>query len=188
MNYAVKNKRKVVKAYCLGAASEMETFLLEQGAIRRRPTGEYELFSQEAVNGSGQIAQPGDFFKVDVKVDEAGNQRCFPYPNDRAYFLSHHRHLSGDDYEQINQPLAIWRATDEMCEEVQYLLETGKLILKPEDPERYFNAFLWGADLSAGKDATLIFYSVDRDESGAITDISFNFVAAAEFEANYTIL
>jgi hypothetical protein len=29
---------------------------------------------------------------------------------------------------------------------------------------------------------------VDRDDTGAITDVSFNFVARAEFETSYTIL
>lgn len=49
-------------------------------------------------------------------------------------------------------------------------------------------SFPLGADLSAASDATLVFYSVDRDESGAITDISFNFVAKPEFEASYTVI
>ena len=44
------------------------------------------------------------------------------------------------------------------------------------------------ADLSAAQDATLIFYSVDRDADGTITDISFNFVAKPEFDARYTLL
>ena len=63
----------------------------------------------------------------------------------------------------------------------------GRLTLKQEDPERYFNAFLWGADLSAAKDATVVFYNIDKNEEGEITDISFNFVAAKDFNENYKI-
>ena len=167
MKYAVKSKKKIVKAYPLGAGHPMEAQLVEEGAIRRLPDGRYELFSQEAVNGHGEIACAGDYFKVDT-VDG----RHFPYPNSREYFVANHTHLGGDE------PL----------EEVRWLVDTGRLTLKPGDPSHFFNAFLWGADLSAAADATLIFYSVDRDADGAITDASFNFVAKHEFEAGYVII
>lgn len=183
MRYAVKNKRKVVTAYPLGAGHPMEAALIAEGAIKLREDGQYELFSQEAVNGIGQLAKPGDFFKVDT-VDG----RHFPYPNGRAWFEENHVHLSGDEYEQKNKPLQIWQVGDEMGEEVRWLVESGRLTLKPEDPAHYFNAFLWGADLSAADDATLLFYGVDRDEAGRITDINFNFVAKPEFDSCYTIL
>ena len=183
MRYAVKSKKKIVKAYPLGQGHPMEAALIEEGAIRLLPDGSYELFSQEAVNGQGQIAQAGDYFKVDT-VDG----RHYPYPNRREYFMSNHTHLSGDEYEQANKPLLIWQTSEPVSEEVRWLVETGRMTLKPEDPAHYFNAFLWGAQLSAAEDATLVFYSVSRDEGGSITDISFNFVARAEFEASYTIL
>ena len=183
MKYAVKTKKKIVLAYPLGAGHPMEALLIEEGAIRLLPDGSYELFSQEAVNGHGQLAQPGDYFKVDTI-----NGRHFPYPNDREYFLSNHTHLSGDDYEQINKPLMIWQTGDEISDEIKWLLDTGRLTLNPQDPTRFFNAFLWGADLSAAADATLVFYGVDRDENGCITDISFNFVARPEFESSYVVM
>lgn len=182
MRYAVKSKRKIVKAYCLGAGSEMEALLIQEGAIRKRTDGTYELFSQEAVNGAGETASAGDYFKVDT-VDG----RHYPYPNSREYFEENHIPLGGDEYEQKSKPLAFWQSSDPMCEEIQYLLKQGKLTLKPEDPEHYFNAFLWGAQLSAAQDASVVFYSVDRDEAENITDISFNFVAAREFEEGYTV-
>ena len=183
MKYAVKSKKKIVKAYPLGAEHPMEALLIEEGAIQRLPDGSYALFSQEAVNGQGQLAQAGDFFKVDT-IDG----RHYPYPNSREYFLNNHIHLSGDEYEQINKPLLIWQRGDELFEEVRWLVDTGRLTLKPQDPAHFFNAFLWGADLSAADDATMVFYSVDRDASGAITEISFNFVAKPEFEASYSII
>lgn len=183
MKYAVKSKRKIVKAYPLGVGHPMEQALIEEGAIRLLPDGSYALFSQEAVNGQGQIAHAGDYFKVDT-IDG----RHYPYPNSREFFLENHTHLSGDEYEQVNKPLLIWQADDAVSEEIRWLVDSGRLTLKPQEPERFFNAFLWGADLSAARDATLVFYSVDRDETGTITDISFNFVAKNEFEASYTLL
>lgn len=182
MRYAVKSKKKIVKAYCLGAGSTMEAMLIEEGAIRKKEDGTYELFSQEAVNGTGEIANAGDYFKVDTV-----NDRHFPYPNSKAFFEENHTLIAGDAYEQKNKPLAFWQASDPMCEEIQYLTQNGKLTFKPEDAEHYFNAFLWGADLSAAKDATIIFYSIDRNDRGKITDISFNFVAAKEFDSSYEI-
>lgn len=183
MRYAIKNKRKIVKAYPLGAGHPMEAALIAEGAIRLREDGQYEFFSQEAINGTGQLAQPGDWFKVDT-IDG----KHFPYPNARAWFEENHTHLSGDEFEQVNKPLQIWQMGDEMTEELNWLLDTGRLTLKPEDPTHYFNAFLWGSDLSAAIDATLTFFGVDRDEAGNITDINFNFVAKPEFDSCYTIL
>ena len=183
MRYAVKSKKKIVKAYPLGAGHPMETILIEEGAICLRSDGSYELFSQEAVNGSGQIAYPGDYFKVDT-VDG----RHYPYPNSREFFLENHVHLQGDEYEQKAKPLMIWQYGDEKPDALLWLLENKRLMLKEEEPQNYFNAFLWGSDLSAARDATLIFYSVDRDAEGTITDVSFNFVAKPEFEISYVIL
>lgn len=183
MKYAVKSKRRIVKAYPLGAGHPMEALLIEEGAIRLLPDGTYALLSQEAINGAGQIARPGDYFKVDT-IDG----RHYPYPNEREFFLNNHTHLAGDEYEQVNRKLLVWQAGDDPIEELRWLVDTGRLTLKPQDPVRYFNAFLWGADLSAAADATLVFYSVERDGSGAITDISFNFVARAEFEDCYVLM
>ena len=182
MKYAIKNKGNIVKAYCLGEGSEMEQLLIRLGRIHRLPDGAYALMSQEAKNGTGQHAEAGDYFKVDF-VDGV----YFPYPNDRTYFLKNHTHLGGDTYEQKVFPLAVWQWGDDPCDAIEYLLEQGKLTLNQEDPERFFNAFLWGADLSAARDATVIFYSITRNASGIITDVSFNFVVKEEFDRSYTI-
>ena len=183
MKYAIKSRKKIVLAYQLGVGHPMEALLIEEGAILHLPDGSYELFSQEAANGHGELAQAGDYFKVDTI-----NGRHFPYPNSREYFLNNHTHLQGDEYEQLNKPLMIWQTGDALCDEIQWLVDTGRLTLKPQEPERFFNAFLWGADLSAAADATLVFYEVERDENGCITDISFNFVARPEFESSYVVL
>lgn len=181
MNYARK-KRKTVTAYELGARSPKEEQLIREGTIRCLPDGRYALFSQEAVNGTGETAQPGDFFKVDVI-----GGRNYPYPNSRSYFEANHRHIQGDQYEQLEKTVAVWQNGDGPCEELEFLLRTGRLTLNPEDSERYFNAVLFGAPLSAPRDAAVVFYRVDRDSRGRITDIEFNFVAHREFARDYIL-
>lgn len=183
MRFAVKNRQKSVTAYQLGKGTEMERKLIELGAIRQHPDGSYELFSQEAVNGRGEAAQPLDYFKVDEKQG-----LYYPYPISRDYFESNHRHVSGNEYVQIPQPLQIWECGDEVSEEIRFLLDTGKMTINEDDPERYFNAFLWGADLSACRDAVVVLYGVTRGEAGNIESIDFNFVAREEFDKTYSCL
>ena len=176
MKYAIKQQGKQVFAYELGAGSQLERELIHQGKIHRE--GErYALFSREAVNGQGQQALAGDFFKLDGDG--------FPYPNDREWFFANHRPVGGDVYEQLPKPLEIWEAQDGEHPLVQWLVAEGRLRLRPEEPERFFNARLWGADLSAAWDAVLVFYGVERNEAGEIVDISFNFVAREEFRKTY---
>ena len=182
MKYAIKSKRKTVAAYCLGAGSAMETALIQLGRIVELGNGQYELFSQEATNGKGQIASSGDYFKVDL-VDG----QYYPYPNKRTYFLANHDHLEGDTYIQRIFPLAIWQVGDEITDAVQFLLDSGQLRLDPEHPQRYFNAFLWGADLSAAENATLVFYDITRTADGTVTGATFNFVACEEFRSSYVL-
>ena len=51
-----------------------------------------------------------------------------------------------------------------------------------------YRARLWGAELSAPRDAVLVFYRVERDEGGAIVDMRYNFVAREEFDKSYRIV
>lgn len=174
MKQAIKNK--VVQAYELGSGTEMEQALIREGKIVVTDSG-YELFSQEAVSGRGEKAFAGDFFKLD--------STGAPYPNRRRWFLEHHQHLSGDNYLQSGEPLFVWQYGDPVSEELLYLLRTEKLHLNNNDSQRYYEAELWGTLLNAPKDATIVFYSIERDEDGTITGIDFNFVAKQEFERDY---
>lgn len=178
MRYAVKLQGKRVRAWELGAGSNMEQQMIREGKIRRAGEG-YLLFSREAVNGQGQYASTGDYFKVDGDG--------YPYPNDREWFHANHRHMTGDEYEQIPKPLGIWGIGDGADERIDWLTGQGKLVFRENDPARHFNARLWGADLSAAEDATVVFYGVERDDRGEISDISFNFVAREEFLRTYTL-
>ncbi len=177
MRKAQKTKKRLVKAYRLGEGSETELALLASGRIRIRDDGKYELFSQEAVNGTGEIASRGDWFKV----DGAG----FPYPNSRKYFLENHRHVEGDVYEQIPTPLYAWTLEDGMCDEIQYLIDEHGLLIDGSDPRRCFTARLWGSVESAASDAVIVFYEIEYDESGKISDAVFNFVERGEFDRTY---
>ena len=182
MRHAEKKKR-VVLAYQLGAGTAMEEELIREGAIRRLADGSYALFSQEAMNGAGEIACAGDYFKVDVV-----NGKRFPYPNSREFFEANHRHLEGDSYEQRGRAVAVWQNGDAPCEEIDFLLHSGQLTLRPQDEARYFNAVLLGAPLSAAKDAVVVLNRVERNEQGSITDIAFSFVSRPDFERDFVLV
>ena len=77
---------------------------------------------------------------------------------------------------------------DPMGPEMQYLVEHKQLTFHEDEPNRYFQAPLWGTMLSAARNAVIVFYRIDRDESGKILDAEFNFVARDEFEKTYEIL
>ena len=141
MKMARKLLGKTVQAWTLGENSSMETEMIARGLIRKTGEGQYALYSQEAVNGQGQQAFAGDYFKV----DGAG----YPYPNSREWFRANHRHISGDTWEQIPKALEIWEAGDGENEALCWLLETGKLTLREEEPERYFNAGILLMNLKA---------------------------------------
>ena len=179
MAYAVKIKTRV-QAWELGAGTDRERDMIRQKKIVAHPDGTYELFSQEATGEKGQMAKAGDYFKVD--------DRGFPYPNERAFFLQSHRHLTGDWYEQLVRPVKFWRKGDPVCEEIRFLMDRGILRVHPEDPKRYFSAFLWGTEETAPEDAVIVFFSVEKDAAGSIAGVEFNFVVSYYFQQNYRVL
>ncbi len=179
MKWAIKRTKRF-RAWQLGADTPMERELIRQGRIRVRGDGRCELFSQEATGEVGQIASAGDYFKVDPPG-------C-PYPNKRDVFEQRHRHIGGDWYEQVCQPVRIWMADDPVCEEIDYLLSTGQLSLHPEDPARFFSARLWGTEETAARNAVVVLYEIERDDGGDIRFIDFNFVERGYFERMYDVM
>ncbi len=173
----IKKEGKHVRAWRLGSDSPVLSGLLEAGLIRKRAGGVYEVFSREAVNGSGQLAREGDY----IKLDSEGH----PYPNSAEFFLANHRQLCGDEYEQLPKPLEAWELTEKETDVIRFLREHKGLEIRPEEEARCFTAPLWGTLESAARDAVLVFYSVERDADGAVTDVDFNFVARSEFEKSY---
>lgn len=90
---------KSIQAYYLGDQSKMEQLQIAEGIIRVTPNG-YELMSLEAIKGHGEVAKHGYYFKVDT-----ADEKYYAYPNEKSWFESHHRHLEGDTYIQVNKPL-----------------------------------------------------------------------------------
>lgn len=177
MRKVIKNKGNVVQAWKLGEHTEMEKKMLEAGKIRRTADGGYELFSQEAVNGIGQPAIPGDYFKV----DSSG----MPYPNAKSFFEKNHKMIGENTYLQAPQILDAWEKGEPVSEEIEFLLRTEKLRINSESQEKYFEAFLRGVPLGAAGDAVLVIRYVERDPEGQISDIDFDFIARKEFEKTY---
>ena len=178
-----KKYGKVVQAYRLGDYHPVLESLMKENKIIDLHNGIYEVFSQEAVKAGsvhGQVACTGDW----IRIDGSGS----PYPNKADWFQENLRHISGDDYEQIPKLLNAWTADLEMCPEIQFLIREKGLVLDENNPEQYFNAFLWGTQEAAARDAVLVFYSVSYDENGSIVDAEFNFVEKTEFDCTYDLV
>lgn len=171
-----KKTGKQVEAYQLGKDSAKEKDMIGSGRIRPLDDGSYEVFSQEAVNGKGEHAQVGDYFKI----DNAG----FPYPNSKEYFEREHRKIGEDLYEQIPKELQAWSLKEGETPEIRFLKENRGLVIS----EDHMEAPLWGSILSADPDAVIVYYSVQKNLEGEIQDIDFNFVARNEFEKTYDVL
>ena len=183
MKTVIKNKGKVVKAYRLGSDSPEISALIADGKIVCREDGRFEVMSQEAVNGNsgiGQIAEKGDY----IKIDSSG----FPYPNSTSFFEKNHKHIDGCTYEQIPKPLAAWMFGDPMCDEILFLTHHKGLVIPPNDYEHYFTAPLYGTLESAARDSVIIFYSITMNDACEIADADFNFVVRNEFDKTYTVL
>lgn len=177
MRKAIKCKGRIANAYELGSESDTELKLIASGKIRKHADGKYEVFSLESVNGAGEIAENGDFFKVD--------SMGYPYPIAKTYFLKNHSHLEGDLYEQFAKPLYAWTDEDGMCDEIRFLIEHKGLVIDETSPHKYFTAPLYGTLESAARSAVIVFYELYRDEAGNIVDATFNFVEKNEFMRTY---
>ncbi len=174
----VRKKPGPAEACCLGENSPLEQELIRMKKLRRNGDGTYEVFSRESGNDKGQTARAGDFVKLDGKG-------C-PYPNRREDFLSRHQRHGGR-WIQLPQILSAWEKGRPVCRELDFLLNTDRLRLDPENSEQYFSAELWGTTLTAPEDAVLVFYNVEETE-GVITGVEFNFVARDEFCRSYEIV
>jgi hypothetical protein len=164
----------------------MEKRLIADKKIIRSENGTYILMSLEAVRGGkgGELAQVGDWFKVEEKDGE-----LYPYPIRKEFFIENYRHIKDDDFEAVPKILDAWFADDQIIsEEIQWLLASGKLRLT-NDPKKFFIAEIWGTTLSAPKNNTvLIFYSVKRNDINEISEIDFNLVDYEAFKRDYILL
>lgn len=182
MYKVIKNKGKTVEAYQLGSDNPVVKALMDDGKIYDIGNGRYEIHSQEAVNGAagGEKAKAGDWIKVDSKG-------C-PYPNEKEYFETNHRHIEGDTFEQLPKPLSAWDAKLKMCSEIAFLVEKKGLNIDETSSDRRYTAELWGTIEVAAEDAMIVFYSVSYDEVGNVTDCDWNFVERSEFDRAYSVI
>ena len=84
--------------------------------------------------------------------------------------------------------LKAWSVQEPMCEEIRFLIDNKGLVLAEADEAHYFTAPLWGTVASAAKDSVVIFYSIERDADGKITDAEFNFVVREAFDSTYDVV
>ena len=182
MHKVRKKSGRRFKAWQLGQNSDMEQKLIANEKIKRLENRTYSLMSLEAVLGGrgGEEAQIDDWFRVEEKSGE-----FYPYPIGNEYFRKNYRKID-DEFEAVPKILAAYFADDQISEEVQWLLDSGKLRLTNES-ERFFVAEIWGTALSAAKDSAIIFYSVTRTD-GEISGIDFNLVAREAFDRDYILL
>lgn len=181
MHKVRKKSGRRFKAWQLGKNSDMEKRLIADEKITHE-AGIYRLMSLEAVLGErgGEEAQIGDWFRVEEKAGE-----FYPYPISNEYFCKNYRKID-DEFEAVPKILVAYFADDQISEEVQWLLDSGKLRLT-NDSEKFFVAEIWGTALSAAKDGAIIFYSVTRTD-GEISRIDFNLVAREALERDYILL
>lgn len=176
----VQKEAVYVQAWQLGAHSEKEEELITNGRIKLHVDGNYEIFSQEATGKTGQIAKPGDYFKVALSGE--------PYPNERIWFERMHKHIRDDWYEQNSVPLQAWTVDEPINDTIQFLLDQSLLKINTSDPAHYFSASLWGTIETAAKNAVIIIHHVEKNNENEIISVNFNFVAREEFDKTYRVL
>lgn len=172
-----KKRPVTFTAFQLGQNSLLEAQMIQAGRIRTNGTGVYEVFSQEARAGKGEIVHSSDYVKIDSKG--------YPYPNKKDFFEASCVSLGENQYQQIGTPVEVWFADDPMSDFILFLLNTHQLHIDPSNDAQYFQAELFGAPLSAARSAAVIAYAVRRDPDGSIVDVDFNFVERGEFEKTY---
>ena len=176
----VQKKLIPVRACRLGDGSDMEKRMLSEGRLRLRDDGDYEVFTMETQGERGEIAHRGDY----VKTDAEGHL----WPNRQAFFEENHTRLQGDWFSQTRPVYLAWTPEEPESDAVRFLREKGLLSLHPETPERFYSASLWDTVETAARSAVLVFYAVERDDTGRVIRVDFNFVEKGVFERTYDVV
>ena len=175
----LKKSAQPVTACCLGESSALEKTLEEKKMIIRKPGGFWEVHTRESAGNRGEIAKTGDYVKLDVGA--------YPYPVKARVFLREHR-LEKDGYWQIPRELEAWTVGEPRTPVLEWLLSTGRLRIVQNDPAHYFQAQMWGTQISAPEDAIVVFSHVSRNASGDILNVDFNFVDHEVFLLSYDVI
>lgn len=134
------------------------------------------MVTRETV-GKGELAQAGDY----IKLDTTG----MPYPAERTWFEENHICREDGLYLQKVTPRKAWGMHELLCPEICFLLEHGLLEM---DREQGFRAQLWGTVQTAAPGGIVVLDRVETDGCGEILTVDFHFVAEEEFAATYEIL
>ena len=140
-------------------------------------------------NGGNQVTQQPVSSSYTQKVNTFFND--YYYRNGASWVSSKRPMMSAYScsgccaYVQIPQKLYAWCAEDDMCSEIQFLIDHKGLRLNDNNEKAYYSAPLWGNILSAAKDAMIVFYDLQYDSNHSVVDADFNFVARDEFNRTY---
>ena len=177
--FRIKKKEGILaEAYCLGSEDGKLGSLMGSGEVVKREDGKYLVKTLEAPDG--EVCDAGSY----IKIDSDGSI----HPNTAEFFTSNHRHVQGNQYEQITRPLWAWMYGEPESEEIRFLTQHKGLVLNDRNKKEYYSAPLWGSMEKADMDAILVMYRITRDAGDAITDIEFNFVSRDVFYKTYRII
>lgn len=177
--FRIKKKEGILaEAYCLGSEDGKLGSLMGSGEVVKREDGKYLVKTLEAPDG--EVCDAGSY----IKIDSDGSI----HPNTAEFFTSNHRHVQGNQYEQITKPLWAWMYGEPESEEIRFLTQHKGLVLNDRNKKEYYSAPLWGSMEKADRDAILVMYRITRDAGDAITDIEFNFVSRDVFYKTYRII
>lgn len=165
-----------VEACMLGANTQLEQMLQQTGRLYAVNDWQWRLRTLESPE-EGQLVQQGDY----IKLDPDGN----PYPVHKDWFEKNHRALADGRFLQQTAPLKAWCINEPVTSEIQFLLDTGKLLYLPQQPETAFRAHLWNTEVTTPINGVIVLDQVDTDEEGRILHIDFHFIAPDLFLKSY---
>ena len=168
----------LVHAFCLGKDDELLQSYFDEGRIIKNDNEKYVINMNEG-KGS-EICESGSYIIID-KEDNL-------YPTDPLYFKTTHKRKRDHEYIQISKQFWAWMHGEPDSEEIDFLKNYKKLVVNKNSISEYYSAPLWGTVKTADRDSILIFYNVQRDDEGVITDIDYNFVSRDEFYNVYRII
>ena len=166
-------------AFQLGTVCPLAQKLMDRGFLLPLPDGFWRVKTREAM-GEGELAKTGDY----IKLDSTG----MPYPTEKEWFEANHIQVEAGIYLQKAQKRKAWCADEPVSPEIRFLLDRGLLQWDPEDPQRTFQAQLWGTLQSAARDAVVVLDRVETDAKGTVREVEFHLVAGEEFDITYDVL
>ena len=77
---------------------------------------------------------------------------------------------------------------DEMSKEMIEFLRTRKGVMyDPDFDSKFLSATIAGLFKQASRDAIIVFYKIEHDKNGKITDVDFDFYEKEDFSKNFEL-